>query len=1561
LTGTGVTTGNSSVNTQITANGISTGNTTVTGNTVATGNSTINTAITGTSIVTGNSSTNTAITANGVTTGNTVITGNTVSTGNASVNTQITANGVTTGNTTITGTILSTGNASVNTAITADGITTGNTVVTGNAVSTGNATVNTQITSNTITTANSSTNTVVTPGTITLGGTTTINSLFFSGTANNANYVKANTGIVSNSSGVFVDPDYAAALTVNNATYFGGQLPSYYLTTGGISGNVAQLTANNVYYVGDVTAVNVVSNSQLTANLAYYTNTASLYLDTLVDVNSAGPTSGQVLTWNSSTNLWTPQAVPAVVANVVPGYYGSFYDNSANQTITTTTSAYLVRIANTFEQNGVTVINNTDITFAYSGTYEISYSIQYDNTASEQQDINIWFYKNGNNNVADSDSRFTIHGKSSGGNNGKLIAVTPFLTTVTAGDYYRIAWAATSNAVSIVTIPAGTTPTTPQVPGVILTAKGISNIISAPPGSNSQIAFNDNGISNASPGFTFNKTTNNVTIGNNLIITQGVNAASHTVGSFFVANSTFVYVNNGIYFTPKVGTTTNTSEGSVFYDSTNRALNVYTDSGDPHELGQQTFARVYNSTGSTITKGTAVYIDGANSNRPTIGKAISNGAIGLARAIGIVYNDISGTSEGFVLTGGLMQNVDTRSYFAGQEIYVSAATAGALSNTQPGYPNYSVPIGYALNSALVGQMYITTETATLTLPNTNIYISNGSGPFISNNFTFDYANSVLNIGNSSVNAAIGYVNTAGTTTFFKLEANTNSSLDGAIVNFNSGSNASADFAAYDSNGPSSSNFIDMGINGSGWSESFWTINGPSDGYLYTGNTNLSIGTAQAQYINFFTGGTLAANERMRITPTGNVGIGNTAPVHKFSVKGISYFDGNTTFVTNVVIGSAATLVMNSASGIWANGTLGSNGSFLTTNGSAVYWSSVTGNVTVTGITTNSLAANAINITTGTLTVGNSTVNTDIGNNYISVGNNNGYVNVYSNYIYIGNAASNATVNSTVYTGTANNTSFVGTVSAANVVSNAQLQANLQNYVNTTGSYTLSGNVAFNANLIIGSAGDLYINAAAGIWANGGFGSNNSVLSSNGTAVYWASGLTSSSLTANSVAITTGTVSVGNSTVNTDIGNNYISVGNSTSYVNIYSSYIFIGNGASNATINSTTYTGSANNASNLGGVAAASYVNTSGNYTLTGNVTFNANLIIGSAGDLVINASAGIWANGSFGPNNSILTSNGSAVYWSNGLTSSSLTANSVAITTGTITVGNSTVNTDIGNNYISVGNNSGYSNIYSGYISLGNSVSNAIINSTTYTGTANNALYLGGVAAASYVNTSGNYTLSGNTTFSANLIIGATGDLIINATAGFWANGGFGTAGQVLTTNSSAVYWANATVNGAITASNLASDYINIGIGFLTVGNSTVNTTVTNTVFRTGNSSVYSVTNSTTISVNNAVLTGYISANGSNGTSGQVLTTNGAGVYWSTVSGGGGSWTGGTMANTAYFSNTAASGNATSGAVTILGGLGVANNIYVGGRVGFSNASNISVVYQQYNATTGSLDVVFG
>jgi hypothetical protein len=98
-----------------------------------------------------------------------------------------------------------------------------------------------------------------------------------------------------------------------------------------------------------------------------------------------------------------------------------------------------------------------------------------------------------------------------------------------------------------------------------------------------------------------------------------------------------------------------------------------------------------------------------------------------------------------------------------------------------------------------------------------------------------------------------------------------------LRNTNTGYNASGDLVITCDNGTDSSNYIDLGINNSLFQSASWTINGPSDGYLYTSDGSLSIGigtTTASKYLSFFAGGVLAANEKIRVSNSG-VGIGTT--------------------------------------------------------------------------------------------------------------------------------------------------------------------------------------------------------------------------------------------------------------------------------------------------------------------------------------------------------------------------------------------------------------------------------------------------------------------------------------------------------------------------------------------------------------------------------------------------------------------------------------------------------------------------------------------------------------
>jgi hypothetical protein len=194
------------------------------------------------------------------------------------------------------------------------------------------------------------------------------------------------------------------------------------------------------------------------------------YLSALNDVYIPSPVNGQVLTYNSITNKWNA-GTPLSAAGAT-GYYGSFYDQR-NQSATSPTVAYTVAVSGTFESNGISLSSNS-IVFQHAGTYEIIYSLQIVNAHNAQEDVQVWFAKNGVD-VPSSNSVFTIHSKT-GNITGKIVMVTPFIVTLNAGDSIQIKWAAADTGVSISSLPPNITPTTPAAPGVIITAKQVTNV-----------------------------------------------------------------------------------------------------------------------------------------------------------------------------------------------------------------------------------------------------------------------------------------------------------------------------------------------------------------------------------------------------------------------------------------------------------------------------------------------------------------------------------------------------------------------------------------------------------------------------------------------------------------------------------------------------------------------------------------------------------------------------------------------------------------------------------------------------------------------------------------------------------------------------------------------------------------------------------------------------------------------------------------------------------------------------------------------------------------------------
>ena len=107
---------------------------------------------------------------------------------------------------------------------------------------------------------------------------------------------------------------------------------------------------------------------------------------------------------------------------------------------------------------------------------------------------------------------------------------------------------------------------------------------------------------------------------------------------------------------------------------------------------------VYNKTGSTLAKGTVVYINGGQGNLPTVTKAIATGDSTSAQTFGIVQSNITNMNNGYVVVAGGINDLDTQAYPDGTALYLSPTIAGAWTSTKPYAPQHLVYLGVVVRS-----------------------------------------------------------------------------------------------------------------------------------------------------------------------------------------------------------------------------------------------------------------------------------------------------------------------------------------------------------------------------------------------------------------------------------------------------------------------------------------------------------------------------------------------------------------------------------------------------------------------------------------------------------------------------------------------------------------------------------------------------------------------------------------------------------------------------------------------------------------------------------------------
>lgn len=119
----------------------------------------------------------------------------------------------------------------------------------------------------------------------------------------------------------------------------------------------------------------------------------------------------------------------------------------------------------------------------------------------------------------------------------------------------------------------------------------------------------------------------------------------------------------------------------------------------PYHEGNITLLKTYvkNSTGSTIPKGSAVYISGATGANALISLADADTEATSSKTLGLTEIALTTGSSGYVITNGTLTGLDTSAWTEGTALWLSS-TAGGLTSTKPTGPTHSVYIGVVTRS-----------------------------------------------------------------------------------------------------------------------------------------------------------------------------------------------------------------------------------------------------------------------------------------------------------------------------------------------------------------------------------------------------------------------------------------------------------------------------------------------------------------------------------------------------------------------------------------------------------------------------------------------------------------------------------------------------------------------------------------------------------------------------------------------------------------------------------------------------------------------------------------------
>lgn len=167
-------------------------------------------------------------------------------------------------------------------------------------------------------------------------------------------------------------------------------------------------------------------------------------------------------------------------------------------------------------------------------------------------------------------------------------------------------------------------------------------------------------------------------------------------------------------------------------------MSMITSSGTSVVFFRDMVDTIRNETGVALTKGQVVYYNGSNGTTPTVALAKADSA-STAAAVGLVLpTTLGNNSFGTIIKQGVFTGLNTVAYSPGDTLWLSASSAGAITNVQPTSPDLSIRIGVVVTSSANGIINLHIQTP-LPLPLENAEHLLINQVFDTPSLTFTYA------------------------------------------------------------------------------------------------------------------------------------------------------------------------------------------------------------------------------------------------------------------------------------------------------------------------------------------------------------------------------------------------------------------------------------------------------------------------------------------------------------------------------------------------------------------------------------------------------------------------------------------------------------------------------------------------------------------------------------------------------------------------------------------------------------------------------------------------------